>query len=184
MEGRTSAIVNKRPSPELWKGGLYVKVTVGDTELNCLVDTGANRSIIHPTKYFKIPDSCRPALVRTTQRIRVANGNKIEPLGETILLLRFKTEVVYQQVLVAEIEEPLVLGNDFLFHNECSIDVGKRVIHLHGRAIPCFLEDELPSLFRIRLSSDLVIPPNCEMILPAYVQSHESAILPKDMVVW
>ena len=55
--------------------------------------------------------------------------------------------------------------------------IGKRIIHL-----PCFLEDELPSLFRLRLSLDLVIP-NCEMILPAYVQSYESAILPKHMVV-
>ena len=86
-------------------------------------------------------------------------------------------------MLVAEIEEPLVLGNDFLFENGCTIDIGHRVINLSGKTIPCYLEDELPSIFRIRLSTDLVVLPSCEMILPDYIQSNETTILPKQMIL-
>ena len=75
--------------------------------------------------------------------------------------------IIHYQMLVAENEEPLVLGNDFLFENGCTIDIGKRVINLSGKTIPCYLEDELSSIFRIILLSDLVVPPSYEMILLA-----------------
>ena len=63
-------------------------------------------------------------------------------------------------MLVAEIEEPLVLGNDFLFENSYTVDIGKRVINLSGMTVT----NELPSILRIRLSLDLVVPPNCEIV--------------------
>ena len=183
VEGRTSAENDKRPSAVVWKGGLYIKARVGDAQVNCLVDTGANRSIIHPTKYLEISGSCHPTLAPTDQKIRVANGNRIEPLGEVILPLRFSTGIIHHQMLVAEIGEPLVLGNDFLFENSGIIDIGNRVLSLSGKPIPCYLEDELPSIFRIRLTSDLVVPPNSEMILPAYIQDRALTDLPENLIL-
>ena len=183
VEGRILAGNSKRPSTVVWKGGLYIKAGIDGIQLNCLVDTGANRSITHPSKYFGISDYCRPTLKPTDQRIRVPNGNKIEPLGEAIVPLKFGAYTIHHQLLVAEIEEPLVLGNDFLFENNGIIDIGNRVLSLSGKTIPCYLEDELPSIFRIRLASDLVVPPSCEIILPAYIQSSVMTVLPKNLIL-
>ena len=51
--------------------------------VNCLVDMGANRSFLHPKKYFSIADSCRPQLQSLTSHVRLANGNKVQTLGLT-----------------------------------------------------------------------------------------------------
>ena len=161
-----------------------MKGKIENMEINCLIDTGANRSVLHPRKYWQIPETKRPPLHSTTQRIRVANGNRVQPLGEVSLPLTLRNVGTIQlQVLVAEIEEPLVLGNDFLCDTGCSIDVKNQTLHLEGKDIPCFLEDELPSVFRIRLSSDVVVPGNCEYILPAYIQTDCSAILPEEVII-
>ena len=79
-----------------------------------LFDTGANTSIIHPKKYYSIPESARSKLQTVTSSIRLADGGKIQSLGEVILPL-FIPDVgtLYQNFLVAETNEPLVLGYDF-----------------------------------------------------------------------
>ena len=119
----------------------------------------------------------------TTQNIRVANGNRVQPVGEVEVALDFGTGIIYQHVIVAETEEPLVLGNDFLFENDCTIDICSRNVSIRGQKVTCHLEDELPSLFRIKLRSDSTIPANCEKILPAYIQIDDSAILPSSLLV-
>ena len=40
---------------------------------------------------------------------------RIQPLGEVEVALDFGTGIIYQHVIVAETEEPLVLGNCFCF---------------------------------------------------------------------
>ena len=54
--GHTSTDSCNGPNTVVWKGGLYIKTKASDMQLNCLVDTGANRSIIHSAMYFGIPD--------------------------------------------------------------------------------------------------------------------------------
>ena len=138
---------------------------------------------LHPNTYYRVLDTERPTLQHTTQNIRVANGNKMQPLGEVELPLDFGAGIIYQHVILAETETPLVFGNEFLIDNHCTIDVGDRLVNFGNKRITCHLEDELPSLFRIRLSTNTVVLPNCEKILAAYIQSNEDTIIPTDLLL-
>ena len=93
---------------------MYLPCTIAGVNINCLIDTGANTSIIHPKKYYSIPDSVRAGLKGVTNDIRLADGARIQPLGEvTLPLVIFEVGTLYQKFLVAETNEPLVLGYDF-----------------------------------------------------------------------
>ena len=65
--------------------GLYLKAELNGIEVNCLIDTGANRSILHPKKYFSIPLNKRPPLTELRRNILLANGDRIKVLGQVFL---------------------------------------------------------------------------------------------------
>ena len=110
-----------------------MKGKIGNIEINCLILRKIIVSYIQENtgRYQKQKDLF---LHSTTQRIRVANGHRVQPLGEVSLPLTLRNVGTIQlQVLVAEIEEPLVLGNDFLCDTGCSIDVKNKTLHLEGK---------------------------------------------------
>ena len=112
--GHMSADCSEGPKLNSCNDGLYLPCSISGVKVNCLIDTGANTSIIHPKKYYSIPERSRANLQTVTSNIRLADGGKIQPLGEVILPL-FIPDVgtLYQNFLVAETNEPLVLGCDF-----------------------------------------------------------------------
>ena len=148
-------------------------------KVNCLIDTGANTSIIHPSKYYSIPESARVRLHQVSSCIRLADGGKIQPLGEVTLPLHI-TDVgtLYQKFLIAETNEPLVLGYDFFHKHQCVIDLTNNTVQIGGKTISCVLESKLLSLFRISLSQTITIPSNSEMMVKGYVQGSGREHLP------
>ena len=69
--------------------GLYLESSLCVMQISCLVDTGANISILHTKKYFAILAGVRLPLVPSESHIRIANGDKIPALGQTPLTLDF-----------------------------------------------------------------------------------------------
>ena len=66
--------------------GLYLKAELGGIEVNCLTDTGANRSILHPMKYFSLPLNKWPPLTELSKNILLANGDRIRYQDEALFL--------------------------------------------------------------------------------------------------
>ena len=110
----------------------------------------------------------------------MADGEKLQPLGEFILPL-FIPDVgtLYQNFLVAETNEPLVLGYDFFHKHQCVIDLTNNTLQIEGKTVDCCLESKLLSLFRIKLTETITIPSNSEMIVGGYFNNPEKDILPK-----
>lgn len=164
--------------------GFYLKGTVSGVNVNCLVDSGATKSCIHPDKYFSIPTVNRLPIQEVSDVIIVANGSKIKPYGEVALPLHLPgVGVVYHTFLVAAVEEPLILGNDFLVKHKCQIDFGKNEITIDGKLAACCLQGDLNSLFRLRLAENVRIPANSEMILPAYVARNYDVSCPEQLMI-
>ena len=91
------------------------------------MDTGANQTILHPKKYFSISVGVKPPLVPTGSHIRVANSDKIPALGQIQLILDFPgVGAISHPVKVADTEESLILGHDFLMQNKCVINISQR----------------------------------------------------------
>ena len=166
------------------KDGFYLRAKLGVVDINCLIDTGANSSILHPRKYYAIPNALRPPLQQLENRIRLADGGTISPFGCVTLPITIpEVGTVYQSVIVAETEEPLVFGNDFLTATNCVIDVANHSLQIAGKVIECCLESKLPYLFRIRLSEDITVPANSEMILPGYITADPDIDIPENLLI-
>ena len=112
--GRTSAKESECDGPIVAVSncvdGLYLESSLCGLKISCLVDTGANKSILHPKKYFAISAGVRPPLVPSGSHIRIANGDKIPALGQTQLTLDFPgIGAISHPVIVADTEESLIL---------------------------------------------------------------------------
>ena len=164
--------------------GFYIQGSLLGVRVNCLVDTGANKSILHPKKYFSIADSCRPQLQSLISHVRLANGDKVQTLGQAEIPLNLPgVGSVVQNFVVAETEEPLILGNDFLLQNKCLIDIARQMVCVDGKEIKCSLEHNLTSLFRLKVLETTVVPPNSEMVFPGYVHAQDNTILPRYSII-
>ena len=145
--------------------GLYVTASLFNFDVNCLIDTGASLSVMHPEKYYKIPEAERPCLEKDSSRLSMANGDTLQSLGNTIINLKFQHETVTQRVIVAEVDAPLVLGYDFLKQHGCVVDIGNATLHMKNKPIKCQLESSMDSIFRITSKETIEIPPRSEMII-------------------
>lgn len=106
-------------------------------------------------------------LKTSNQKLRMADGSEVRILGIINLPLFIDDQVIHQLMLVADIEIPAVLGFGFMNKNKCIIDVSRRTMELNNQCIPCQLDCQVPSLFRITVRETVTIPSQSEMIIPA-----------------
>ena len=151
-------------------GGLYLNVEVDSVEINCLIDSGSTRSVVHPSIYKNIDASCRPMLRPYDDEIQVADGGLVETIGMVELeLLLEDGKILNMNFIVCEVEAPIILGMDFLAHYEAKLDIAARELILDGNLYQCTSESEMPSIFRVTIPKAVTIPSNDLIIL-----SHDS----------
>lgn len=147
--------------------GLFVTVDICQIPLYCLLDTGSTMSVLHSNIFKKLPQKMQTRLKTSNQKLRMADGSAVRILGTINLPLFIDNQVIHQLMLVADIEIPVVLGFDFMNQNKCVIDVSSRTMQLNNQCIPCQLESQVPSLFRITVRENVTIASQSEMIIPA-----------------
>lgn len=138
--------------------GLFVTVDICQIPLYCLLDTGSTMSVLHSNIFKKLPQKMQTRLKTSNQKLRMADGSAVRILGTINLPLFIDNQVIQQLMLVADIEIPVVLGFDFMNQNKCVIDVSSRTMQLNNQCIPCQLESQVPSLFRITVRENVTIP--------------------------
>ena len=96
-------------------------ITDTSTKLRFLIDTGAEVSIIPPSKYNQLhqPDSLQ---------LQAANNTSITTYGRRSLTLDLGLRRVFHWVfIIAQVKTP-ILGADFLRHYGLLVDMGKRCL--------------------------------------------------------
>ena len=69
-------------------------------------------------------------------------------------------------MILAEIEVPMIIGYDFLYQHDCSIDIKKNCLKLGQKYLKCHSQSEyINKVFRIRLNETVTIPLGAEMIV-------------------
>ena len=82
----------------------------------------------------------------------------------TNLPIQVGNKVYLQDVLVTEIEAPLVLGYDFMYKNNCLLDIRQGTLSFEDQVVQCVPEIKMPSVFKISLNETIEIPANSETI--------------------
>ena len=175
--------------------GLILGVLVNDNYVNFLIDTGSAVTVMHPDKFYEIPELNRPPLQRANNRLRMADGGLVKPLGCANFTLKIGDLNLTQQVTIADLDVPGVLGYDFLVQNDCSIDVGRTVINVKGRPIKCEKEILTHSIFHINVNETVVLPPRSETFMfgiadsalphdkPILIESTDSKLLQDGVII-
>ena len=132
--------------------GLFVTAFVNGQLVTCLIDTGATLTILSR----KVWES----MVRQS----TASGNPIDVCGRTKVGLRITELNCVIDVIVADIENEVILGLDFLRDMNCTINFRQCTLTVQGQII------NLDSVgyvgcSRIIVSETVHIPPRSEKII-------------------
>ena len=130
----------------------------------CLLDSGADVSLI-PQHYVN-----RPEWTGNHDKLRAANGTKISVTARhatSVAINRLRTNADF---LVTPNVDEVILGRDWLTENEVQWNFAKSLIKLQGKSIRLDgRERDPPRCRRCRVSTDVEIPPETEMVLPTDV---------------
>ena len=185
MVGHTRDGSNKAPDPiviassSLSTSSLYLSATLSDVSILCLVDTGAAVTLMSEDAWKKtfpqgkLDTWMGPALVS-------AAGTPLQVLGTTTVSLCFcpSYSADVSVVIVTGLSVDMFLGLDFLSDHECSLDLGRKLVHFplvgHSFAlVPTPLQDSyVGSSFPVFVGATTCVPAFSELEVLASVPSH------------
>ena len=148
-------------------------VTIEGNNLDLLVDTGANKTLID-AKVFRrcLPDSWQD-LSSGTPCMVAANDTSIRVYGELKIVFELANTAYPLVVTVAELGNvDGILGMDFLRRRNATMQAGDGTIMLEGKIIP--LVDREKRIFhsnRVRAQEDIVLPARHECTIAGYVET-------------
>lgn len=147
------------------QNGLYIPIQIFGVKANALLDTGSTISVINPILFDKIPGHLKPEVLPSNRSLCMANGDTSTPRGKASLQLKINGTELRHPMIIADIEVPVILGYDFMYDHNCSVDVRNGNLKIGKDNIKCNLESQNGSIFRIRLDTDFTVPPGSEMIV-------------------
>ena len=151
-------------------GSLYLPGSIDGNDVTCLIDSGATLSVMHTSIYRSMDPDSRTKIRPREGHLRMADGGLVKPLGQIDCRLMLPDQrCVTHSFVVADIEAQIVLGIDFLQMHEAILDAKCRLLQVNGVKYNCTSENELPHVFRIRISETVTVPPLSEMVLPCYM---------------
>ena len=101
---------------------------------------------------------------QTPYTLKMADGGPVPCVGAADLPIQIGNKVFLQHVLIADIEAPFVLGYDFLFKNNCLLNIREGTLNFEDQIVQCVPESKMSSVFKISLGEATVIPANSEII--------------------
>lgn len=154
-----------RPNPDD-AGSLYITAWTKSKPLECLIDSGSSLSIISHSEYQARRNALAKPIHRNIKSLRVADGGLVESPGLAHMELNIQGRMFEVPLVIADISIPVILGMDFLRKHKARLDLDLGNITLDGDQYQCHTSMIKDHIFRVTLAEDIVIPPNCEMILP------------------
>ena len=107
----------------------------------------------------------------------MANGDTSTPQGKASFKVVIENNEFWPQLTIADIEVPMIIGYDFMFAHNCSLDIGNGRLKLGRKYIKCHQEAQNSSFFRICLDRDVTVPPGTEMIIGGKIDLNEPSLL-------
>ena len=133
-----------------------------------LVDSGSTVSVVNPTVFERVTMGMDVVLDGQGSQVQLADGGLLDIMGRVHLELAVGRDdvPVEHEMLVAAVEAPAVVGTDFLRARGCILDMRENRLILGEHVQYGTLEENMPSVYRIKLSDTVEVPPQSEMLIP------------------
>lgn len=143
---------------------VYLDGSVNGKVWSFLVDTGATRTIVRPDVI-----EGNVNLIPVEVNLRTATGETLPTDGETTVRLGIGKKVLDHRVLVANIEDEVIMGIDLLCKFGVEMDMKRGVVKVGNEELP--IESPKESLLaRVILMEEIKIPGRSETIVIAEVE--------------
>lgn len=142
-----------------------------DTEVRCLLDTGAEINLMSFEAWEKIPEEKRPSLLPLEVILKTVRGDYIPALGHGIFPLDMGRQEVAVDIIVCDIMDDVILGMPFFNEQGARIDVGRRQLYCEatGETTQCYTARQKPLLASVRLAKTVWVGPGEEYVVPGRV---------------
>lgn len=142
-----------------------VKVVIGGQQIDAVVDTAAEVSIISTEVYCSMrnpPERVKSVTLLTAGKEMSMKGFIVGPCHLKIGSTRYN-----EFVHVAPIAQDMLLGFDFLYSHGAVLDMGKAMLTIGGENIPLNVDATTgdPLVARVTVAKRQVVPPNSVMRL-------------------
>ena len=152
------------------KGGWLVPGVVEGVEVEMLVDSGSDVTLVDSRFYHSIPAYTKPRLVPSTCSLNTASGSAMSPEGEAKFQIKLDNQTWCYPVIVSKLgSTKVIIGNDFLTDNECLIDLRLGLLRIEDEKVLMRRERTAEFCCRVRLAEPVEIPPSHEVRLPGII---------------
>lgn len=150
--------------------GLYVTTTVQDEEVEFLIDTGANITILSEDFVHLLKPEQILCIKEIDKYFMTATGEESPFLGKAMVNIQIGGQRFEHEIWIANIKNEGIMGADFLEKNHCDILFSERILKINGEKVDCFTVNQSDSLqcYRIRISETTGIPPLSESVIPGH----------------
>jgi len=140
-------------------GGLYVQGGVQGTELEWLVDTGCDFTILSGEAYYRIPTDKRPMLAPYHSHLGQADGAPMKVYGKADFQLDVGGNAFTHPVIVAQCKPNGLLGIDFLRAHSMVLDMSDGSITYEGENLPSLIKGKTHlRCARVTVADTVTIP--------------------------
>ena len=132
----------------------HVPVTLAGAPCTALVDTGSTATLLRPDM---VPVGTQ--LIPTAVRLRTVTGELTPMLGRWVVVIQVGGLAVTFRVWVAAVQDPCIIGLDFLRAAQCVLDLGKNTLAFPGGPIVAMVhpaqtvEPQLPTVRTVEARS-------------------------------
>ncbi|CAC5382815.1 unnamed protein product [Mytilus coruscus] len=150
-------------------GGMYISGKFQGENIQCLVDTGANVTILNSKVYDSLSDGNKVVLRPTHTNMKLADGKPVKVRGIGKMNVEIGRTLLTHDVWVADIDEDIdcIIGFDFMKQNMCCIDVANNTMTVNKEQISCaVVNTQGVRCCRVAVSETTVILPGVEQIIP------------------
>ena len=154
--------------------GLTVSGSIDGHECNLIIDTGSDISIVHPDI---LQNKKMETLQPVTPCFRTVTGLKAPIKGKCNLTVRIGSTEVSQPVWIADIQDPCILGTDFLEPLGCVVNLKDSILSIGDEEVPLQrVQSQLPSVpcYRAVLDQTVSLPPHSESLVPVRIEGLQS----------
>jgi len=149
--------------------GLYVAGKLAGRAIDCLVDTGATLTLISPKVWDNVKDGT-VTLSRFDKELVSASGDPINIQGKTPVQLEINGMQFQVTVVVADIDNDMILGLDFLQAEGGMLDLVKSTLSLRGQSIKLSCSGSI-GCYRVVVAERTEVPARAEIIVQGTIQS-------------
>lgn len=145
---------------------LSVQGKVQGSPCRCIIDTGSNITIVRPDVVAKVAKKINIKPVDCY--LKTVTGEAAPVVGRATLHFQIGNFETCQEVWLAEITDPCVIGLDFLVRHNCRVDIASATLTVGKMSIPLLrpAAEEQLRCCRVVATQDVEIPPRSEAIIP------------------